>query len=178
MTVLARLATIKMAFEVNSIVLNNSKSGRNEWAELEVAEELVTAMKVTLDREARNLLEVPARKAVLDWQDSQGEWHPLSSGAAMKHSIHDKLHNLDVGNNPKTRGLNLVMRLMVTRPKTTTGHPSSRPQTGVSFHDGDTGRNLLRSRSSSRSGSRGSSSRQSVSRNMSRDMVEKLRVAN
>ena len=70
------------------------------------------------------------------------------------------------------------MRLMVTRPKTATGHPSSRPQTGVSFHDGDTGQNLLRSRSSSRSGSRGSSSRQSVSRNMSRDMVEKLRVHN
>ena len=180
--VYARLATINMSFEVNRKVLSTSSKG---WTEIEVAEEVMTAMRATLDRDAKNLLEVSARKAAMDWQDTTGEWHPLTSGAAMKNCIHEKFHNLELRGGHKRNGtrqqnqplgLNLLVRLQKKRPQTSDPQ-ESRPQSqGLSIHDGDVGRNLLKSRSGSRGSSRGSNSRLSLSRNMNRAAVKKLQT--
>ena len=185
-SVFARLATVNMSFEVNSKVLKRSSNG---WTEVEVGEELMTAMHATLDRDAKNLLKISARKAAIDWQDSEGKWYPLTSGAAMKNCIHERFHNLDLGEEKNALpGLSLIIRLSEKRePEYETTEPrTGNTPTNLSVHDSEGMiRNILQSRSSSRGASRGGSrggsrsasrgsARQSLSRNMNRDTVKKL----
>jgi hypothetical protein len=167
-SVLARLATVNMSFEVNSTLLTTSSKG---WAEIEIADELLSAMRSTLDRDAKNFMDVSSSMhASFDWQTSQGHWIPLISGKDMKNAVHEKFHTLSVekSHEKQERGLNLIIRLV---PKGQTSLPNdgvegeivlSTPKS-LSIHDGGVGRNLLQSRGkSSHGGSRGSS-RQSVS---------------
>ena len=184
-SVLARLATVNMSFEVNSKLLTTSSNG---WSEIEIGDELMTAMRATLDRDAKNLLDVSSsRNASFDWQDTQGEWQPLTSGTAMKTAVQEKFHNLSLvvprnKRNASNKGLSLLIRMGPKRPQSTStsrngnAMEQQRPKT-LSIHDGDVGSRLLQSRGSLRSRNSGlsrGSSRQSLSRNMNRDVVQSL----
>jgi hypothetical protein len=180
-SVLAILATIKMSFEVNGKLLTKSSNG---WEEINIADELLLAMRATLDRDAKNIMGVSSsRNASFDWQNAHGQWEPLISGASMKEAVHDQFHNMPLENErPKDdKGLNLIIRI---RPKNQQSLPDDESQlksTSLSVHDGNVGNNLLQSRGKSRGSvgySRSSSrqsSRQSISRGMSRDMLESLK---
>ena len=180
-SVLAILATIKMSFEVNGKLLTKSSNG---WEEINIADELLLAMRATLDRDAKNIMGVSSsRNASFDWQNAHGQWEPLISGASMKDAVHDQFHNMPLENErPKDdKGLNLIIRI---RPKNQQSLPDDESQlksTSLSVHDGNVGNNLLQSRGKSRGSvgySRSSSrqsSRQSISRGMSRDMLESLK---
>lgn len=94
----ARLVTVNVSFEVNSSIL---KSSRNGWQEVEIADELLTCVRTTLERDAISVLEVSSmRHATIEWkrQDttSQGKehWTPLVSAKSMKDAIHNSFEEI------------------------------------------------------------------------------------
>ena len=66
LSISARLVTVNMSFEVNSCLLKATSRG---WHEIEIADELLTCVRTTLERDAMSILEISSmRDADIEWK--------------------------------------------------------------------------------------------------------------
>ena len=116
LSITARLVTVNMSFQVNSAVLKTTRRG---WHEIEIADELLTCVRTTLERDASSVLEITSiRDADIEWkfqaanneqadgdaerqqapqlghERSSDQWVPLASAKSMKDAIHNSFQML------------------------------------------------------------------------------------